>query len=61
MKSEFSGSLGAFQIVCYVAIHLYNYMEKVGSLEGVRNTRYKLMAMLLDFEEKWKYGFKTKY
>ena len=30
-------------------------------LERVRNTRYRLIAMLLDFEEKWEYGSKMKY
>ena len=36
-------------------------MEKVLALERIRSTRYRLMAMLLDFEEKWKYSFKAKY
>ena len=57
MQSEFSGSLGAYSIVSYVEIHLYNYIEKVGSLEEVRKARYRLMAMLLDFEEKWENKF----
>ena len=36
-------------------------MEKVVALERVRSTRSRVMALLLDFEEKWKYSFKEKY
>ena len=32
-------------------------MEKVPALEVVRSTRYRVMAMLLDFEEKWENKF----
>ena len=57
MQSEFSGSLGVLSIVCYLANNLYGYMKKVSALEVVRSTRYIAMAMLLDFEEKWKTWF----
>ena len=59
MQSEFSGSLGVFSIVCYVAIHLCISKENVRVHEEVRSTRCRVMAMLLDFEEKWQYGFKA--
>ena len=36
-------------------------MKKIRGLEEVRKARYRLMAMLLDFEEKWQYGSKMKY
>ena len=57
MQSEFSGSLRACSIACYVANNLYSYMKKLRALEVVRSTRYKVMAMLLDFEEKWENKF----
>ena len=39
MQSEFSGSLGACILVCYVAIHLCISKEKVIVLEEVKSTR----------------------
>ena len=32
-------------------------MKKILTLEVVRSVRYRVMAMLLDFEEKWKTWF----
>ena len=40
--------------VCYVAIDLCLCMEKVGELFHKRFMSYRVMAKLLDFEEKWK-------
>ena len=57
VKSEFSGSLGVFPIVCQLENNLYSYIKKVIALEVERTVRYKVMAMLLDFEEKWKTQF----
>ena len=38
-----------------------DFLEKFVALERVRSARYIVMALLLDFEEKWKYSFKEKY
>ena len=45
--------------MCFDANNLCISKEKVRVLERVRSTRSKLIAKLLDFEEKWEYGFKA--
>ena len=40
-----------------LVIDLYNYKKKFRALEVDRSVRYRVMAMLLDFEEKWKTWF----
>ena len=46
---------GVFQ-ACFnhvpLANNLFGYMKNIRGLEEVRKARYRLMAMLLDFEEK---------
>ena len=41
----------------FVANNLCMYKQKVLVLERVRSTIYRLIAMLLDFEEKWEVWF----
>ena len=45
-------SFGACVFVCFDANNLCISKEKVLALERVRSARYRVMAMLLDFEEK---------
>ena len=47
--------------VCFVSKDLYISNEKVFVLGRVRSTSSRLIAMLLDFEEKWEHGSKMKY
>ena len=55
-KGVWKSSWG-LEIVCFDADNLCISKEKDGVFERVRSTRYRLIAMLLDFEEKWEYGF----
>ena len=50
---------GVLELVSLIANNLYSYKQKVLGLEVNISVRYRVMAMLLDFEEKWKHGFKA--
>ena len=43
--------------MCLLANSLYSYKQEVLWFEVDRSVRYRVMAMLLDFEEKWKIWF----
>ena len=54
-------SFRACLFLCFDANNLCISKEKVVALERVRSARYRVMAILLDFEEKSKCSFKAKY
>ena len=52
--------LGVFKAQAYVGFvenNLCMYKQKVLVLERVRSISYRLISMLLDFEEKWENKF----
>ena len=48
---------GVLELVCLLANNLYSYKQEVLGFEVDRSVRYRVMAMLLDFEEKLKTWF----
>ena len=49
--------LRVLEIVCKLENNLYSYMKNIRGFEVDSSVRYRVMAMLLDFEEKWKTRF----
>ena len=45
------------KLVCLLTNNLYSYKQEVLGFEVDRSVRYKVMAMLLDFEENWENKF----